>query len=327
MTGSGSSQAIAHPSLALIKYWGKRPGGVNVPATTSIAVTLAGLETRTQVSAGAPEEPDRVTINGSSQPPERFATLFEALRDWVAGRGGKRQSYDVHSENTFPTAAGLASSASGLAALVVATAKASIPGIDVGDTGTARELSALARIGSGSAARSIYGGFTRWSAGAEWAEQIYPDHWWPELRVVVLPVSAGEKPISSRDAMNRTRGESPFYDAWVRDAEGLAAIGEDALGRRDIERLGEAMRRSYMRMFATMLGAEPPILYWLPETVALIHELHGLRARGLPVWETIDAGPQVKVITLNSAVPLLLEALRGAPLADPIVCTVGGAAR
>lgn len=327
MTEHRSSQAIAHPSLALIKYWGKQSRGINIPATTSIAVTLAGLETRTRATAGDPGDPDRVRLDGTVQPIERFSDLFEAIRAWVVAHGGERHSYDVQSENSFPTAAGLASSASGMAALVLSTTRASLPELDPRDPNTARELSALARIGSGSASRSIYGGFTRWSAGAEQAEPIHPDDWWPQLRVVVLPVTGAAKPISSREAMNRTRHESPFFQAWVEDSKHLAVAAEEALTRRDLEQLGTAMRLSYMRMFATMLGTEPPILYWLPETLAIIRALDALRAKGIPVWETIDAGPQVKVITLSDTVPVLQEAMRDAPIADPIVCTVGKAAR
>jgi len=327
VTGARSSQAIAHPSLALIKYWGKQPTGINIPATTSIAVTLGGLESRTRAVGGDPDAEDRVHLGGVLQPTERYSDLFAAIRRWVESRGGSRVSYNVESENSFPTAAGLASSASGLAALVLATVRASLPEINPSDPETAGALSTLARIGSGSAARSIYGGFTRWAAGSERAEQIFPVDWWPELRVVVLPVTGGAKPISSRDAMNRTRAESPFYDAWVRDSEQLAGTAAEALSRRDLEQLGTAVRLSYMRMFATMLGANPPILYWHAATVAIIHELAALRRAGVPVWETIDAGPQVKVVTLNNTVPVLLDALRDAPIADPIVCTVGEGAR
>lgn len=322
-----SYRARAHPSLALVKYWGKLPSGTNIPATTSVAVTLSGLETVTSTTTVDPDDPDRVFIDGVERHDDRFPLLFDRLRKWILERGGERRAYHVQSTNNFPTAAGLASSASGIAALVVSAARASLPRLDLTDPAVARELSALARIGSGSAARSIFGGFTRWRAGAESAEPIHPREWWPTLRIVVVPITADAKPISSRTAMNRTRSESPFYEAWVHDAKTIATEAEVAIDTRDLERLGRAMRLSYMRMFATMLGAAPPILFWLPGTIAVIHRLEELRTHGVPVWETIDAGPQVKVVTTEEHVAVLLDAVREYTAEPPFICTPGEAAR
>lgn len=327
MAEDRSCQVQAHPSLALVKYWGKQTTGINLPATTSIAVTLSDLTTNTMTVAVDIAEGDSVSIDGTMQPPERFAQLFDVLRAWITAHGGARHAYRVVSSNNFPTAAGLASSASGFAALVSSAVSTSLPDLDTQNPEIARELSVLARIGSGSAARSIYGGFTRWRAGAEYAEPLYPPDWWPELRIVVLPVAGGSKPISSRLAMNRTGEESPFFDPWVRDAATLAVEAEEAIADRDLQRLGRAMRLSYMRMFATMLGASPPILYWLPETVAIIRKLEELRNNGISVWETIDAGPQVKVVCTVEDTPALLKAVRGLTVSQPVVCSPGAAAQ
>lgn len=320
-----SATAVAHPSLALVKYWGKERTGINIPATASLGVSLAALTTTTTVTLS---DGDSVTVDGRRLDGERelarFVPVFEALRRELAEPNGLPADFgfEVVSKNDFPTAAGLASSASGFAALVTAACAAAGRG-DV----SKRRRSEIARIGSGSAARSVFGGFVLWEAGAVGAVEFRDDRWWPSLRVVVLPVSEGPKGLSSRDGMNRTRDTSPYYPAWVADAPKLVAACRDAVEKRDLDALGPIMRRSYLRMFGTMLAADPPVLYWLPATLAVLHRLDALRAQGIPVWDTMDAGPQVKVFTTEEHVPALLESCSALCTADPIVSTVGGPAR
>jgi diphosphomevalonate decarboxylase len=121
--------------------------------------------------------------------------------------------------------------------------------------------------------------------------------------VLIAVAGEGAKPLSSRQAMEATRGSSPFYRAWVRSAGGLLAEAVSALERRDLEKLGELARLSYSRMHAALLAADPPLLYWLPATVALVRECAALRRAGLGAWETVDAGPQVKVLCLEADAP------------------------
>lgn len=309
----------AHPSLALAKYWGKQrqSAGVselhpNLPATPSIAVTLDGLVTNTTVRAA---ETDTIVLNGQPQLVERFTPVLNALRSAAE----RDVCFQIESTNSFPTAAGLASSAAGFAALVSAAL------LEVTGHAPADAVSQIARIGSGSACRSAFGGFTRWDTGALSARQIASETWWPEFRVVVLPVACGPKEISSRDGMNRTRDTSPYYQPWIDDAPTVADEIEAAILSRDLERLGDASRISYMRMFATMLGAHPPILYWLPQSVHIIRELEAMRRKGIPVWETMDAGPQVKVITLQEHAAAVAERFRDITAAPPVLCAVGSA--
>ncbi len=302
----------AHPSLALIKYWGKRDVRRNLPATSSLAVTLAGVHTETRVR---PAEADRVVLDGAGQPPERYAAFFQALR--------RRLRTDLHfhaeSANSFPTSAGLASSSSGFAALAVACARAA--GSELPVLG----LSELARVGSASAARSLFGGFTLLPAGGLHARQLFAEDHWPELRVLAAVASAQAKPVSSRQAMEATRRGSPFYRAWLGSAGRLVDDAVTALERRDLQRLGELARLSYSRMHAALLASDPPLLYWLPATVALIRECAELRRRGLGAWETIDAGPQVKVLCLASEAARIAAGLREASGADIIECRPGPA--
>jgi diphosphomevalonate decarboxylase len=301
----------AHPSLALIKYWGKRDPRRNLPATPSLAVTLGGVHTETRVSLA---ESDSVTLGGVLQPATRYEEFFAVLRRLLA----VGLHFRAESLNSFPTAAGLASSSSGFAALAAACVRAA------GRELTPRALSALARVGSASAARSLFEGFTLLAAGAAAARPLYPASHWPELRIVVALASGEAKPMSSRQAMEATRRSSPFYRVWLRSAGLLLPEALAALARRDLERLGEAARLSYTRMHAALLASEPPVLYWLPGTVALIRECAALRRRGVGAWETIDAGPQVKVLCLEAEAAAVADALRAAaPGVETIVCHPG----
>ena len=322
----GTVESWAHPSLAIAKYWGKRPGGVNIPATPSVALTLGAMTAHTTVQVisdvqSQPEE-DRVVLDGHLQDARRFRPFFDTLRAAVDHRtGAECLSFSVESSNDFPTAAGLASSAAGFAALAAACVTALTGAPDMST------LSRLARVGSGSACRSIYGGFTRWNAGAEEAQQIRDETWWPDLRVVILPVTTAAKPLSSREAMNRTRDTSPFYNAWTEDAPTLAQEVEEAIANRDLERLGTAARNSYLRMFGTMLGAASPVLYWLPRSVAIIQELELMRSRGIPAWETMDAGPQVKVFTDREHAAAVADTFRNLLPVPAIISEVGAGVR
>lgn len=295
----------ASPSLALVKYWGKKPGRGNLPATPSLAVTLGGIGTETRVRWAAPgARADTVLLDGQPQEPERFRPFFERLRRSLGQRPGRERFFEAHSRNDFPSAAGLASSSSGFAALAAGCARLAEAEL------SSEELSDLARTGSASAARSLFGGFTLLPAGARRARQLYPAEHWPQLRILVAVVSEQAKPLSSRQAMVDTRDSSPYYRPWLRDAPTLLPAALEALERRDLEALGLVALASYSRMHAAMLGASPPILYWLPRTVAVIHACRGLRAEGVGAWETLDAGPQVKILCLEADEPAIRARLQ-----------------
>ena len=292
----------ASPSLALIKYWGKRRGGVNIPATPSLAVTLGGLTTETRVRSFDPGEKhdDEVVVNGELQPSERYAEFFCYARK----RLGTDLRFQAISTNSFPSSAGLASSSSGFAALAVACAAFA------GRVVEQRIISEIARHGSASAARAVFGGFVLFPAAARWAQPLFPAEHWPELRIVGAVVSRREKTVSSRAAMESTRLTSPYYPAWVSSSARLLPEAVAALERRDLEKLGAIARLSYARMHASLLGADPPQLYWLPASVAVIGACARMRAEGIGAWETMDAGPQVKVLCLEKELPAVRERLR-----------------
>ena len=283
----------AGPSLALIKYRGKEVKGDNLPATPSLAVTLGGVYTETHATAvpGVPasaEIRDVMSVDGIVQDPARYAMFFDTLRHTL----GIAPRFRASSVNSFPTSAGLASSSSGFAALAGACARAA------GCEPSAMELSAIARAGSASAARSVYGGFVLLPAGARRARQLSGPEHWPDLRIVVAVTHRSAKPVPSRRAMEETRASSPYYFSWIKESAELLPEALRALEARDLELLGETARRSYSLMHGAILGAQPPLLYWLPATVAVIHACAAMRAAGVGAWETIDAGPQVKILCL-----------------------------
>lgn len=315
-----SATAVTSPSLALVKYWGKQDGGVNLPATPSLAVTLGGLTTTTTARFTEDTE-DRIEIGGVLQPANAFAPVLAAFRHAAGQVDGHR--VHVSSANSFPTAAGIASSSSGYAALVLALDALHGSRLPPGT------LSSIARIGSGSASRAIWGGFTVWREGSDSAEPLAPAEHWPDLRIVVAVVSAETKPVSSRGGMTHSRETSPVYAGWVASSPSLFDEAVSALLGRDLDALGSAMRASYLHMFATMFTARPPVFYWQPESVALIRLADELRARGVPVWETMDAGPQVKLLTVAAHVGTVVaeiaarlpgvQALTARPGNDPVV--------
>ncbi len=308
--------ASASASLALVKYWGKLPYGTNLPATPSLAISLNELRTVTRITEVAAEAPgDSVHINGRPCPPQRFTPMIDRFREI----GESTTRILVESDNTFPTAAGLASSSSGFAALAI--------GLDAFyRTRLSRsELSAEARQGSGSACRSVYGGFTAWERGADHAEQIHTADHWPQLRLLIVVLTRAEKPVSSRQGMNATAATSPVYRMWCDESQRIYDRARTALDRRDLDALGTAMRESYLFMFSTMFTSRPPLIYWLPESLAVIREAEDMRRLGIPVWETMDAGPQVKLLTVEDQVPAVSERLRTAvPQASILVSSVGG---
>jgi diphosphomevalonate decarboxylase len=289
----------ASPSLALLKYWGKRDRRENTPATPSVAVTLGGLTTETRVTLA---DGDAVDLDGRREPAERYAAFFDRARRLA----GREVRFHAASRNSFPTAAGLASSSSGFAALACACAWAA------GASPSRRDLSALARFGSASAARSIYGGFVLLDRGARWAEQLYPPEHWPELRILAVVTAAERKDIPSRDAMEASRLTSPYYGAWVRSSRRLLPEALAALADRDLERIGEIARSSALRMHAVMLASRPSFSYWVPQTLAVLAACAELRRGGVGAWETMDAGPQVKVLCLEADVERVGGHLRAA---------------
>lgn len=297
-----TATAIAHPNIALVKYWGKRDIGLNLPAVSSLSLTLDGFSTRTTVSWGA--DHDSLELDGEPITGKEAQRVFRFLDRIDGGRPGCA----VRSTNDFPRGAGLASSASGFAALALAASAAA--GHDLEPT----RLSRLARQGSGSACRSLWGGYVRWDRGVDpqgvdsvGVPVANAEHW--DLRMVVAVVSHARKKVGSTEGMERSRTTSPYYDAWVNTAEADVVEAEAAVRTRDLQRLGTVMEQSTLKMHAAMHTAWPPLIYWQPGTVAALHAVHTLRDEGISAWATMDAGPQVKVLCTPQDAPRVAEVL------------------
>jgi len=298
--------AIAHPNVALVKYWGKRAPVGNLPATGSLSLVLGGLVTKTSVHFDPGLSGDRVLLDGREDP-ETTARVTACL-DLLRREAGVTTRAVVESRNDFPTGAGLASSASGFAALVTAGAGALSLRL------TPQRLAEIARLGSGSAPRSLLGGVVllRNRDATTVCEQIAAPADWP-LHVVVAVTTEGPKAISSRVGMAQSEQTSPYYDAWVQTHAIDLDAGLTAVRARDFAALAEIAEHNCLKMHAVMLTTRPPLLYWTPATLACLHRIQELRRDGVPVFFTVDAGPQVKAVCLPTAANDVAAALARLP--------------
>ena len=288
MTELTFAQAEAFANIALIKYWGKLERVGNYPAVPSLSLTLSGLRTKTSVELSNDLTDDEVVLDGEraiGRPHERVIKMLDEFRTCTK----RRERAKVTSQNEFPTAAGLASSSSGFAALACAGNAAFAANLSV------EAQSSLARQASASAARSLYGGFVTLEAGAESASPLAPPDFW-DLVLLVAVTATGKKSIGSTEAMNLTRSTSPYYSTWVNYAPTLYANAKQAVLARDLERLGANMEQSTLMMHASMHAASPAVIYQNPASVAVMHAVRSLRARGTAAFFTMDAGPHVKVL-------------------------------
>ncbi len=306
--------AFAGTNIALVKYWGKRDAALNLPAAGSLSLTLADLGSETTVrfaEDAADRGGDRVLFGGAPAEP-RFAGRVRAFLDLVRALAKLDLPAEVVTRNSVPTAAGLASSAAGFAALALAASTAA--GLRLAPA----ELSALARRGSGSAARSIFGGFVEMAAGVRpdgsdaVAQAIADERHW-DVRLCVAITAAGEKDLGSTAAMERTARTSPYYSAWLASVPVDLAEARAAIASRDLGRLGAVAERSAIRMHACAWAADPPIRYWNPATLAAMATVEKLRAHGTAAYFTIDAGPHVKVLCAASDAEAVVAALAATP--------------
>jgi diphosphomevalonate decarboxylase len=290
---SGFGKAVAHSNIALAKYWGKADALRNLTAVPSLSLTLAALRTTTSVRFDPTLNRDEFSLAGESvsgRPLERVVKLLDAVRD----EAGLEERARVESVNDFPTAAGLASSASGFAALAMAASRAA--GLD----SSLEQVSALARAASASAARSVYGGYVALGARAEFAERVREGASFP-LEMLIAVTVAGPKATASTDGMGHTQDTSPYYPAWVEAAPAVYAEVRRAVEASDFDALGPAMEHSALSMHASMLAARPALIYFAPATLRVVERVRAYRAAGGRAYFTMDAGPHVKVLVEPSA--------------------------
>lgn len=288
---SREGSAFAPVNIALIKYWGKRDIELNLPVTDSLSIGLRTLGTRTRIRWTEGE--DSISLNGELLPSDNaFVSRTRQYLNYF--RPNPSLGFIIDTYNDVPTGAGLASSASGYAALVLALND--LCQWQLNKT----HLSILARIGSGSASRSLWDGLVHWHAGTQadgmdsYATPIA--HQLPSLRVGLLTLSRKTKPISSRLGMQQTVHGLSLYPAWKPMVEQHLSQLQTAIAAQDIAQIGEISEHNALSMHATMLSASPALCYFLPETIATLQTLWQARSEGLACWATLDAGPNVKLL-------------------------------
>ena len=300
-------KARAYTNIALIKYWGKKDKALILPMNNSLSLTLDAFYTETSVAFDETLTDDVFFLDGviqDEQTTKKVTHVLQLARD-IAGVTTKAC---VKSYNFVPTAAGLASSASGFAALAGACNLA----LNLGLSNQA--VSCLARRGSGSACRSIYGGFVEWEKGEDdltsVAQQVPSNNFENELAMLFILVNDKQKDVSSRAGMEHTVQTSVYYDAWLAaTATDLVAI-KQAIFEQDFTKLGEIMEANGLRMHATTLAAFPPFSYWSPDSLRAMDTVRRLRKHGLECYFTMDAGPNVKVLCQKKDEQAILQALQ-----------------
>ncbi|WP_270998093.1 diphosphomevalonate decarboxylase [Listeria seeligeri] len=296
--------AIAHTNVALIKYWGKRDEHLILPANSSLSFTVDKFYTKTTVEWDEKLKQDRFMLNGEQKTDAKVTRFIDKMREEF----GITAKALIISENHVPTAAGLASSASAFAALALAGSSAA------GRNDTQQYISKLARFGSGSASRSIYGDFVIWEKGelVDGSDSFaipFTKKLSDKMSMVIAVVSDKEKKVSSRDGMRLTVETSPFFKDWVAAAETDLEEMKQAILAEDFIKVGEITERNGMKMHATTLGAEPPFTYFQPLSLEIMDAVRALREESIPAYFTMDAGPNVKVICERKNEKIVAEKL------------------
>ncbi|MGA7192535.1 MAG: diphosphomevalonate decarboxylase [Anaerolineales bacterium] len=318
-----SATALAHPNIAAIKYWGNRDDALRLPVNDSISINLDGLFTRTTISFQPSLPFDELIINGNEvagSALERVSLILNLVRDMT----GIKERAEIVSENNFPSGAGIASSASAFAALALASSKAA--GLNLSE----RELSILARRGSGSAARSIPNGFVEWQMGTSdedsFAYSIAPrEHW--ELTDCIAIISALHKKTGSTEG-HALASTSPLQAARVADAPRRIEICQRAILERDFDSFASIVELDSDMMHAVMMTSQPALHYWLPASMAVMQAVREWREAGTSACYTVDAGANVHVLCPEKEADEVSMRLRKIPgVKDVLTTRVGGPAR
>lgn len=307
------AKAKAHSNIALVKYWGKKDERLILPYTNSISLTLDKFYTITEVEKISKND-DEFYLNGNLQD-EKETQKITKFVDLFRQQSKDKSSVRINSKNFFPTAAGLASSASGFAALAGALNEIFNLNLDK------KNLSIMARKGSGSASRSIYGGLVEWEAGCDdkssYAQKIDDANW--DIGMIIVILNDKKKKTSSRSGMAQTVKTCPFYPAWVESTKKDIDDMKDAIAKRDLKRVGEIAEFSSLKMHATMMSTKPSIIYFEEKTISVINLIKSLREKNILAYFTMDAGPNVKIITNSKYKNKIIENLQTIVPKDRIV--------
>lgn len=315
--------ARAHPNIAFIKYWGNRNDDLRLPANSSISMNLAGLFTETRVHWADDATSDSLILNGTPQTGAALERVEKHL-DVLRRRLNLSANARVESTNNFPMGAGIASSASSFAALTVAGVAASGKS-DIDE----RELTRLARLGSGSASRSVPGGYVEWHAGdsheESYADSIASENHWALVDAIAV-ISTAHKAVGSTEG-HKSASSSVLQAARVADAPLRFEQCKQAILDMDFATLAEVVERDSNLMHAIMMTGRPPLFYWLPGSLEVMEAVRSWRSEGLKVCYTMDAGPNVHCICTQEYATEIDARLRQLTnVMDVRIAGVGGAA-
>ena len=311
--------AIAHPNFALIKYWGKADSIQNIPAMSSISLTVDTLASTTQISQQPEVQKNTWELNG-----ERQSDLGQILPtlDYLSEVGEVQEPCLIQSQNNFPTAAGLASSASGVASIVVAYNRF----FDLGLTN--KQMTKAAMLGSGSAPRSLLSGLVLLDAENQFdCQTLAEPNQWP-LSVVVCITDDKRKTVSSREGMEISRKTSPLYESWLKVNASHIERAKKAINERDLRALGQVAEENCKQMHEVMRTSSPSINYMTNKTIDCINAIEGIRSSGFDLFHTVDAGPQVKIICKTEDSGLIQKRISSLPsVRQTLIANIGYGAR
>jgi len=311
--------AIAHPNFALIKYWGKADSIQNIPAMSSISLTVDTLASTTQISQQPEVQENIWELNG-----ERQSDLGQILPtlDYLSEVGEVKEPCLIQSDNNFPTAAGLASSASGVASIVVAYNRF----FDLGLTN--KQMTKAAMLGSGSAPRSLLSGLVLLDVENQFdCQTLAEPNQWP-LSVVVCITDDKRKTVSSREGMEISRKTSPLYESWLKVNASHIEQAKKAINERNLRALGQVSEESCKQMHEVMRTSNPSINYMTNKTIDCINAIEGIRSSGLDLFHTVDAGPQVKIICKTEDSGLIQKRISSlSSVRQTLVANIGYGAR
>ena len=311
-------KAIAHPNFALIKYWGKSDVLNNLPDMSSISITIDTLFSTAKVSFDSSLKKDLWVLNnieqeslGQIKPTMNYLKSFKSVKDFCV----------IESTNNFPTAAGLASSASGVASIVIAINE--LFNLQLSE----KELINAAILGSGSAPRSLYSGFVYLNKKNYSCETILDGNEWP-LKIIICQTSSDRKLVSSRDGMRISKSTSSYYKDWVNDQDNDIKQALKAIKMKDFDMLGEVSEDNCKKMHKVMETSKPPLIYRNATSHLCIQKIEEMKVNGIGIFYTIDAGPQVKIICKDQYTDQVISEMKSIPnMQDIIEVNIGQGAR
>lgn len=306
--------AIAPANIAFIKYWGKKDKALRLPRNDSISMNLSNATTTTTVDFSQDYVKDEIYYGNQKMDDGETGRVIDHL-ERVRRLAKKRLFARVITKNSFPKGTGIASSASGFAALTLAAAAAS--GLKL----SAKQLSILARLGSGSACRSMSPGFVEWkaadSSNNSYAYSLYSEKYW-NLRDIIIVVSEEKKSITS-SAGHENAGSSIFFQARLENLPQRINKLKEALKTKDIKTFGNLAEEEAIELHAVMMTQKPPLFYWSSKTLEIIKYVHIWRKEGLPVYFTLDAGPNVHLICEEKQEKKVLQKIKNSGYKNMII--------